>query len=202
VLSTTKGKTAPLQPPRRGILPLWLALLLKRQRRVNILPPPWLHPESLSEILKLETDHDLFPDAFSPSAQLVSNHPKDNRGAPLTLRTLDGTKHIISPPFLPQNTAGDTGNFDTAQTPALPYHWLEIATMLLDSASDDLVEPDSIRRILRDLREVRMAKMRRRVEHLDATTVGGASGVALIGIGAMEVAEGRGFMSGVAEVLR
>ena len=195
MLPTTKGKTAPLQPPRRGVLPLWLALLLKRQRRVNILPPPWLHPEALSVILQVERDHDSFSEAFSPSPLLTSHHPKGNRGATLTQRTLDGQKHILSPPFLRQNTAGDFESSDTAQTPVLPYHWLELANMLLESASDDLVEPDSIRRVLRDLREVRMAKMRRRADHMDATAVGGASGVALMGIGAMELVEGRGYMA-------
>ena len=86
---------------------------------------------------------------------------------------------------------------------ALPYHWLEVGTLLLEAASDDLVEPDQIRRLLRDLREARMAKMRRGVDVLDAAAIGGgSSGVALTGIGAMEIGEGRGFVTGVVEELR
>lgn len=73
--------------------------------------------------------------------------------------------------------------------------------MLLDSASDDLVEPDQLRRLLKDLREVRMAKMRKGVDVLDAAAVGGG-GVALTGVGAMEIGEGRGFVAGVVEGLR
>lgn len=75
--------------------------------------------------------------------------------------------------------------------------------MLLDAASDDLVNPDQIRRLLKDLREVRMAKMRKGVDVLDAAaTVGGGGGVAMTGVGAMEIGEGRGFVAGVVEGLR
>ena len=70
--------------------------------------------------------------------------------------------------------------------------------MLLEAASDDLVEPDSIRRLMRDLREVRMAKMRKGVEILS----GEGEGVRLDGVGAMEVGESRGFITGVINGLR
>lgn len=73
--------------------------------------------------------------------------------------------------------------------------------MLLDAASDDLVDPDQIRRLLKDLREVRMAKMRSGVDVLDAAATGGG-GVALTGVGAMEVGEERGFLAGVVDGLR
>ena len=70
--------------------------------------------------------------------------------------------------------------------------------MLLEAAADDLVEPDNIRRLLRDLREVRMAKMRKGIEVLS----GEGEGVKLDGVGAMEVAESRGFITGVVDGLR
>lgn len=73
--------------------------------------------------------------------------------------------------------------------------------MLLDAASDDLVDPDQTRRLLKELREVRMAKFRAGVDVLDAAAVGGG-GVALTGVGAMEVGEGRGFVTGVVDGLR
>lgn len=73
--------------------------------------------------------------------------------------------------------------------------------MLLDAASDDLVDPVQIRRLLKDLREVRMAKMRSGVDVLDAAATGGG-GVALTGVGAMEVGEERGFVAGVVNGLR
>lgn len=86
--------------------------------------------------------------------------------------------------------------------PSLPYHWLELSTVLLDVASDDLVDADQIRRLIKDLREVRLAKMRIQVKGLDATAVGGGDGLPLTGVGAMEIGESRGFMSGVAETFR
>lgn len=78
---------------------------------------------------------------------------------------------------------------------------MEVGNMLLDAASDDLVEPDHTRRLLKELREVRMAKFRAGTDVLDAAAVGGG-GVALTGVGAMEIGEGRGFVTGVVDGLR
>lgn len=60
-------------PPRRAALPLWLALLLRRQRRVNIIPPDWMLPESLEDFLRQEEEH---PNKFAalPFAWLEIGH--------------------------------------------------------------------------------------------------------------------------------
>lgn len=76
-----------------------------------------------------------------------------------------------------------------------------MGNILLDEASDDLVEPDQIRRLLKDLREVRTAKIRAGVDVLDAASTAGG-GIALTGVGAMEVGEARGFVAGVVDGLR
>ena len=96
----------------------------------------------------------------------------------------------ISPPFLASATAD-------APQDTLPYHWLELGEMLLEAASDDIPEPDTTRRLMRDLREVRMAKMRAGVEVLE-----GGREVKMNGVGGMEVAEGRAFIAGVVDGLR
>jgi len=162
-----QGPIPSLNPPYRTPLPLWLALLLKRQRRANILPPPWLSPLSLNSILDLEKSSP----SFSPPP-------------PLPPHT------ITSPPFLPSATAD-------APPDALPYHWLELGELLLEAASDDIPEPDNVRRLMRDLREVRMAKMRAGVGVLE-----GGREVNMNGVGGMEVAEGRAFIGGVVDGLR
>jgi GINS complex subunit 2 len=154
-------------------VPLWLALLLKRQRRANILPPPWLHPTSLEYILKYETE--ISREAFSPPAPL----PPASSAAATT-----------SPPFLPSATAD-------APAEGLPFHWLELGEILLDAASDDIVDPDTVRRLMRDLREARMAKIRAGVSVLDASST-----VSLKGVGGMEVCESRAFIVGVIDGLR
>ncbi|QSZ32534.1 hypothetical protein DSL72_002112 [Monilinia vaccinii-corymbosi] len=164
------GKTPSLRPPHHAALPLWLALLLKRQRRANILPPPWLHPQSLDRILKKETEK---PEEFSQPP------PLDPR-----------TPSTLSPPFLPSNTADSLPDY-------LPYHWIDMGEILLEAASDDIQDPDRVRELLRDLREVRMAKMRS-----STLAVEGGGLTSLRGVGAMEVSEGRGFITGVMDGLR
>ncbi|KAI8325413.1 Psf2-domain-containing protein [Martensiomyces pterosporus] len=49
----------------------------------------------------------------------------------------------------------------------LPPHYLEIAHILLTFAEDDLVEPQNIRRLLQDLREVRQSKTREGLKMLN-----------------------------------
>ncbi|PKY01475.1 GINS complex, PSF2 component [Aspergillus campestris IBT 28561] len=197
------GPIEPLLPPRRATLPLWLALLLKRQRRANILPPSWLHPESLSLILDIETQHGDSKGAFSPPPPLP-NQPSaqehyQKRPVAIPHYTPDGNRYFPSSPFLPQNVAVDQG--PVGEAPRLPFHWLEVGTMLLEAASDDLVDPDQTRRLLKELREVRSSKMRSGVDVLDSAAVGG-NVVSLTGVGAMEIGEGRGFISGVVDGLR
>lgn len=167
------GPIPSLNPPHRAPLPLWLALLLKRQRRANIVPPPWLSTESLTAILDYETDHG---SSFSPPPRLPP--------APASSTV------PFSPPFLQSSTAD-------AAPDALPYHWLEFGEMLLEGAADDIEDADTVRRLLRGLREVRMAKLRKGVEILDAS-----GGVEMNGVGGMEVSEGRAFIGGVLDGLR
>lgn len=69
--------------------------------------------------------------------------------------------------------------------------------MLLEGASDDISEPDTVRRLMRDLREVRLAKMRAGIDVLD-----GGREVKMNGVGGMEVAEGRAFITQVVDGLR
>lgn len=99
---------------------------------------------------------------------------------------------VLSPPFLPSCTSD-------APSGALPYHWFEVAEMLLAHASDDVASSSEVRSLLRDLQEVRAAKMRSSTAQLE----GGVDGVmSLRGVGAMELAESRGFVVGVVEGVR
>ncbi|KAF3482924.1 DNA replication complex GINS protein PSF2 [Arthroderma uncinatum] len=200
------GPTEAMVPPRRCMLPFWLALLLKRQRRVNILAPSWLALESLSSILEIETRQtEQFcrpPTLLSPAQDGNTGARQQNRShrTPRHRYDMDGKKYTPTPPFLLQNTV-DVDQIEEIQQ-SLPYHWLELATMLLDVASDDIQDSDQVRRCIRDLREVRMSKMRHLMEGLDATAVGGGDGLKLTGVGAMEIGEARGFIAGAAEALR
>ncbi|KAK7753649.1 DNA replication protein psf2 [Diatrype stigma] len=190
------GSTPALRPPRRAELPLWLALLLKKQRRANILAPPWLHPSSLQDILQHETKTD--PEAFSPPPPAAMR--SDGRGGarPYGQSITGGTAETsssniaLSPPFLPSNTQAAPGGY-------LPYHWLELGEALLAHAADDVPAAAEVRGLLRDLQEVRAAKLRAGA----ATALSGGGGVVgLRGVGAMELAESRGFVLGVVDGVR
>ncbi|PHH85214.1 hypothetical protein CDD83_750 [Cordyceps sp. RAO-2017] len=178
------GPTPALRPPHRSNLPLWLALLLKKQRRANIVPPPWLHPESLRDIVLHETKIDTKGWAPPPPPPARA----DGRGNV----TRPDDPAAFSPPFLASSTAD-------APSGALPYHWLELAEMLLAHAADDLFSSAEVRSLLRDLQEVRSAKMRASTAQLE----GGVDGVmSLRGVGAMELAESRGFVTAVVDGVR
>ncbi|KAI1127159.1 GINS complex, PSF2 component [Nemania abortiva] len=203
------GKTPALRPPRRADLPLWLALLLKKQRRANIVPPPWLLPASLHEIVHAETNVD--PEAFSPPPPPPMR--SDGRGVARPYATTttttgrsggngngrdrdgdedqDNKEFILAPPFLPSCT-------QDAPLGYLPYHWLEIAETLLAHAADDIPGAPEVRALLRDLQEVRAAKMRASTQYLE----GGGGVLNLRGVGAMELAESRGFVLGVVDGVR
>ena len=186
ILTTAKGPTQPLNPPFPTPLPLWLALLLKKQKRANISPPPWLSVEDLSHILDFETDTRT-AEVFSPSPALPpATGVSSSHGEYLAPESTD-----FSPPFLANSSTS------RAQVDALPYHWLEVGHLLLTHASDDFDDPDAVRRLLRDLREVRMSKLRKGFKILDA-----GAGVKLNGVGGMEIAEVRGFVEGVVDGLR
>lgn len=62
---------------------------------------------------------------------------------------------------------------------------------------DDFDDPDIVRKLLRGLREVRMAKLRKGVEVLDA-----GGGLKMNGVGGMELGEARSFITGVIDGLR
>lgn len=164
---------------------MWLALLLKKQRRANIVPPPWLHPTSLAQIVYHETTTE--PDAFSPPPPAPSRG--DDRGN--ARRYGSSNDEALSPPFSPSCTAD-------APPGALPYHWFELAEMLLAHAIDDIPSPSEVRSLLRDLQEVRSAKLRKSTE--DLSEVAGV--MSLRGVGAMELAESRGFFLNVIEGVR
>lgn len=155
----------------------------------------------MSLILDVESSHQDYQNAFSPPPPLPGQPSILDLDATASAKpqyTPDGNRYYPAPPFLPHNTAQTTSSRDP---PSLPFHWVEVGNLLLDAASDDLVDPDQIRRLLKDLREVRMSKMRSGVDVLDEAATGGG-GVALTGVGSMELGEERGFITGVVDGLR
>ncbi|CAK7240754.1 MAG: DNA replication protein psf2 [Sporothrix thermara] len=241
------GATPVLRPPHRAVLPLWLALLLKRQRRASIIAPPWLHPASLRELVVRETknltpedptaergshsnngygygrhdDEDEDDDGQETRVRFAPPPPPPTRAdsAGNARRVVDGMVGNpmfgppipLSAPFLPSCTAEAPAGY-------LPYHWFEVAEILLAHAPDDLPAPvGEVRALLRDLAEARAAKVR----HLASVAAAGVDPsmmtdgeafstqkrpapaiVSLRGIGAMELAEARGLVTAVHDGVR
>lgn len=151
------------------------------------MPPPWLHPDSLRDVVHHETKID--PTGWAPPPPPPARG--DGRGNARRLNSFDD-EIVLSPPFLPSCTSD-------APSGSLPYHWFEVAEMLLAHAGDDIPASSEVRSLLRDLQEVRAAKMRASTAQLE----GGVDGVmSLRGVGAMELAESRGFVTGVVEGVR
>ncbi|GAA5805049.1 DNA replication complex GINS protein PSF2 [Helicostylum pulchrum] len=71
----------------------------------------------------------------------------------------------------------------------LPFHYMELAQMLLETAADDIPNAEMIRTILKDLRETRQAKSRMGVKILDDTWLG------MNNLSIMEINEIRPFFS-------
>lgn len=192
-----QGQIPAFNPPFPAKVPLWLALLLKRQRKARLVPPAWLSTDVLSRILDTELEES--GEAFSPAPSLPPGRylPSDDPEARLE----------FSPPFIPTNAEAGFLSYhkhistDTEQaldeTKLLPYHWMELAHLFLTHAADNIYNPDAVRRLVRDLKEARSAKIRRGTSVLDA-----GSGVKMNGVGAMEIAEARTFITGVVDGLR
>jgi GINS complex subunit 2 len=103
----------------------------------------------------------------------------------------------VSAPFRASCTAAAPAGF-------LPYHWLEVAEALLAHAGDDVASllgasAGEVRGLLRDLVEVRAAKMRSSTAEMEGF---GGGLMSLRGVGAMELAESRGFVLGVVDGVR
>ncbi|KAF9117671.1 DNA replication protein psf2 [Mortierella sp. 14UC] len=71
----------------------------------------------------------------------------------------------------------------------LPYHYMEIAQILLENAMDDIPSADATRTLLKDLREARQSKAREGVEALGLTYI------QMDNIGLMEINEIRPFFT-------
>lgn len=160
--------------------------MLKRQQRANIQPPPWLNATSLSSILDLESREET-AQVFAPPPDLPA----------ATTTALEDETYLshdtleLSSPFLSNSSTS------AAQDDALPYHWLELSHILLTNAADDFEDGEAVRTLIRDLRDIRMSKLRKGYRVL-----GPGAGLKMNGVGGMEIAEVRGFVSGVVDGLR
>ncbi|PNY25172.1 DNA replication complex GINS protein PSF2, partial [Tolypocladium capitatum] len=107
----------------------------------------------------------------------------DSRGNAPQFGAVDKDKIVLSPPFLPSCTA-------VTPSIALPCYWFELVEMIIAYAAGDIYSASE---------EVRAAKIRASSISLES----GVDGVmSLCGVGAIKLAESRGFVTGVVEGVR
>jgi len=77
--------------------------------------------------------------------------------------------HIVPPDWLTIEFLQERLSLETSEPEfsELPFRFAEIAKVLLDVASDDIINPDKIRSLLQDIREARQAKSREGLSKLD-----------------------------------
>jgi hypothetical protein len=100
----------PFRPQIPVGVPLWLAMILKKQGKCNVIPPRWLDVTTLNCVIELERGDDVF--------QVKTTHFCVRR-AQMCAQKLALTFCI----FLSQ---------------ALPFHYIELATDLCKYAREDL----------------------------------------------------------------
>ncbi|KAI8639478.1 DNA replication complex GINS protein PSF2 [Parasitella parasitica] len=115
-MSFIQGKIGPFQPPLSIEVPIWLALLMKKNDKCSIVCPDWLNVEYLKNRQEEEEKNEEFS--------------------------------------------------------KLPFHYMELSQMLLETASDDIPNAEQIRKLLKDLRETRQAKSRAGLDVLDDKWLG------------------------------
>ncbi|KAI9247879.1 DNA replication complex GINS protein PSF2 [Sporodiniella umbellata] len=133
-------KVAPFRPPLSVEVFIWMALLLKRENKCNIVCPEWLTVESLKQRQEEE-----------------ETNPEFSK---------------------------------------LPFHYMEIAQLLIDTAADDIPNVGQIRGLLKNLRETRQAKARLGLDYLDDKYLG------MNNLSLMEVNEIRPFFTKAFEGMR
>ncbi|KAI8348867.1 Psf2-domain-containing protein [Blakeslea trispora] len=132
-LQFIQGAFGPFLPPLAAKVPVWLALLMKKNNKCSILCPEWLN----IDYLKKRHEEEEKEDEFSK----------------------------------------------------LPFHYMELSQMLLETAEDDIPDSEQIRKILKDLRETRQAKSRAGLGVLDDKWLG------MNNLSLMEINEIRPFFS-------
>ncbi|EEB05673.1 GINS complex subunit Psf2 [Schizosaccharomyces japonicus yFS275] len=108
----------------------------------------------------------------------------------LKLKT-QGRARIVPPEWLNVATLEQLRNEEIEQDAfaPLPFHWLEVAQMLLRDCADDMEDVEQIQRLLLELREARQNKARKGLEAVNEVQLG------VDNLGAMEINEIRPFFT-------
>lgn len=111
------GIFGPLEAGLPCVLPLWLAITLRKKGKCTISLPQWLSVENLEKSISNERD-----------------------------------ENLLEP---------------------LPFHYVEIAYLLLNHAKEDIPNPDKISALLRDLESIRIDRLKIAIQSLTERVKGG-----------------------------
>eukprot|EP00465_Bigelowiella_longifila_P005778 CAMPEP_0185265292 /NCGR_PEP_ID=MMETSP1359-20130426/27043_1 /TAXON_ID=552665 /ORGANISM="Bigelowiella longifila, Strain CCMP242" /LENGTH=179 /DNA_ID=CAMNT_0027854483 /DNA_START=62 /DNA_END=601 /DNA_ORIENTATION=+ len=133
-ISLIAGKIGPFQPQQPVMVPLWLALQLRKEGKCGIMPPEWMDLDNL---------------------QAKENEEREQEE-----------------------------NFTE-----LPYHYEEIASLLLKTAQSDMKDSRKVKTILKNISDLRSSKIKQGLR----TIKGKIDFIKLNNVAAMELYSMRGF---------
>ncbi|XP_064399077.1 DNA replication complex GINS protein PSF2-like [Halichondria panicea] len=105
-ISLIQGDYGPFNPSMATLVPLWLAINLRKRQKCRIEPPQWLNVATLSATKTAEKDSSVF-----------TKMPSE--------------------------------------------HYMEVASLLLNNACDDVPSADEVRAVVKDIWDLRLAKLRK-----------------------------------------
>ncbi|KAL3665428.1 hypothetical protein V7S43_009463 [Phytophthora oleae] len=173
MLNLISGNFGPFQPGITTHVPLWLAIMLKQLNKCRIIAPAWLSVGRWQLIELLKL----------------------------------GTFQYLVPIFMGNNMADYlTTRLEREKSSEvfeeLPFHYLEVASLLFKNAPEDLDQGEHLRSLLEDLQNLRQDKIRNGLANIasDVQSGGTARAIQMNNISALEINSVREFMLGVRSI--
>ncbi|KAI8968947.1 DNA replication complex GINS protein PSF2 [Mycotypha africana] len=121
-LQFIQGIFGPFQPPIEAEVPVWLAILMKKNNKCSIVCPEWLDVGKVKD------------QCHRSMKYLKQRHAEEEKEDEFS---------------------------------KVPFHYLELSQMLLETAPDDIPDAEQVRQALKDLRETRQVKAKLGLNILD-----------------------------------
>lgn len=143
LITLVRGSYGPFEPSITTIVPLWLALALKKVQRCSLLPPPWLTASSVEQVVASERTNteELQPLNFYfwEISTLLLAHASDDLDSPTDLRrALEDLSNTRSAKLRRWMHASVRDRVNAIKLNNLCMHEIELNRGVLTKVLDDL----------------------------------------------------------------